>query len=83
MPAGCILPRDTENSIHLSVGDINDVIDVIGPITAMSTQLSHNHPEEALSTGDLLLTLFMDLNNTLIDTGRLETIRDTGPFSGG
>jgi hypothetical protein len=80
MPAGCILHRETEHSIQLVVGDINDGI---GRIKAMSAQLSENHPEEALSTGSPLLSLFMDLNDTLVETDSLETIHETGPFSGG
>jgi hypothetical protein len=80
MPAGCIVPPDSDKLVQI---DIDDIEDLINYISEMSVALSNDRPTDAYAVGLLLLENFSCLHDILCHTGYLESIQESGPLSGG
>jgi hypothetical protein len=80
MPAGYIIPPDSDELVQIGFDDIEDLINCI---REMSVALSNDPPTEAYAVGLLLLENFSCLHDVLCHTGYLQSIHESGPLSGG
>jgi hypothetical protein len=80
MPAGCIVPPDSDELVQVGIDDIEDLNN---GIREMSVALSNDRSNEADAVGLLLLENFSRLHDVLCHTGYLESIHEYGPLSRG
>jgi hypothetical protein len=80
MSAGCIVPPDSDELVHIGIDDTEDLMNCI---RETSVVLSNDRPTEAYAVGLLLLENFSHLHDVLCHTAYLESIHESGPLSGG